>query len=586
MRTLIRINRLYPRLTILIILLSITVSLANQRHTITPNAIIDPFPGQSVGNQEIAYLGEASSDLAGYSISDLGDFNNDGYNDFLIFSKGPNFEGKTHLVFGREDINLTASYSLSQTDASFIGSAANQIDTIFTTQDMISGIGDVNADGYDDFVIGSPQNDEAGADAGKTYIVLGGENDWGHDVSVNSVNASIFGEVAGGQLGFWVSGVGNVNNDLYDDFIISAPGASKGGASSNGAVYLILGRQTSQWQLDSNIFDVANASYFGAKNSDTLGYPLAGVGDVNNDNFDDFLMRSANNGVGTLSEAHLVLGKTSWVMDQNISLTADASFTPKTLLDDEITSLNGIGDINGDNHDDFAIGLYNVGGGQGATYIFFGETTPQWTKNTVLDNSVITTLHGEDTNQLFGFRVSPGGDINTDGIDDFLVSSLNYPGLANGRVYAIFGDANWAYRNITVDLDLTFTGEVSGDYLGADIVGVGDVNGDGKDDLLMSAPLNQEITTFSGKIYLYMNPYDKPQAVTETEFSTTTTTETTLIVSFETTTLTEQDTETTTFYDTIPETVSEDGQLSINLISVVILLIFIPAIRRNKYSQK
>jgi len=105
----------------------------------------------------------------------------------------------------------------------------------------VSSAGDVNSDGYDDFLIGAIGNDLGGYDAGRTYLIKGkADPDWGEDFDLINADASYVGENQSDYSGCWVSAVGDVDGDSADDFLIGAYGNGHGGPMS-GQSYLVPG---------------------------------------------------------------------------------------------------------------------------------------------------------------------------------------------------------------------------------------------------------------------------------------------------------------------------------------------------------
>jgi hypothetical protein len=119
---------------------------------------------------DASYWGEAASDYAGYPFIGAGDVNGDGYDDMLVGAFGNDeggFDsGQTYLVLGKAS-GWARDVSLSNADASFWGEAAND-----QSGRLAAGAGDVNGDGYDDMLIGAPSNSQAGASAGKAYLIF------------------------------------------------------------------------------------------------------------------------------------------------------------------------------------------------------------------------------------------------------------------------------------------------------------------------------------------------------------------------------------------------------------------------------
>ncbi|MCK4641079.1 MAG: FG-GAP repeat protein, partial [Candidatus Marinimicrobia bacterium] len=146
-------------------------------------------------------------------------------------------------------------HDLSNADASFIGEDAYDY-----SGQAVSGVGDVNGDGYDDVIIGARYDDDGGSNAGQTYLILGKASGLAMDTDLSDADASFIGEDADDRSGCAVSGAGDVNGDGYDDFIIGAYGDEDGGNWA-GQTYLILGK-SSGWSMDTDL-SAADASFRG-----------------------------------------------------------------------------------------------------------------------------------------------------------------------------------------------------------------------------------------------------------------------------------------------------------------------------------
>lgn len=389
-----------------------------------------------------SFFGEAASDVSGHSVSGVGDVNNDSYADFIIGAynnqEGGIAAGQTYLILGKA-AGWAMDTNLSSANASFIGEDASDFSGL-----SVSGAGDVNNDGYNDFIIGAYGDDDGGATAGQTYLILGRATGWAMDTDLSSANASFFGEAAGDISGFSVSGAGDVNNDGYDDFLIGAYGNDGGGVDA-GQTYLIFGRATG-WAMDTNLSSV-NASFFGEDASDNAGYSVSDAGDVNNDGYADFVIGGTGDEEGgdSTGQTYLILGRaTGWAMDTNLSL-ANASFIGEDVGDHSGHSVSGAGDVNNDNYDDFIIGADdNTGGGEGAgqTYFIFGRATGSWAMDVDLSLANASFI-GEGINDSSGSSISGAGDVNNDGYTDFIIGAdaNDAGGDAAGQTYLVLGMA-------------------------------------------------------------------------------------------------------------------------------------------------
>lgn len=325
----------------------------------------------------------------------------------------------------------------------------------------VASAGDVNGDGYDDIIIGAPQNGFAGTYAGRAYIYYGG-------INVNSiVDVVLTGEVTNNFFGYSVSSAGDVNGDGYSDVIAGAYGYN----SNRGRAYIYYGGA-----VMNNTADVIMT---GDNAGDYFGYSVSTAGDVNGDSYRDILIGATGNNSSTGS-AYIFFGGAA--MD-NIS---DLTFYGEFPNDNFGYSINTCGDVNGDGYSDVFIGASNYDSNTGKVYVYFGGPG--------MDNVNDLSMTGENIDNFFGTSVSTAGDLNLDGISDIVIGAPGFNGYT-GKAYVYFGGAYM--DNIE---DLILNGENPNDEFGTSVSSAGDVNGDGFCDIIAGAP---SYSAFKGRAYIY-----------------------------------------------------------------------------------
>jgi hypothetical protein len=397
---------------------------------------------------------------------------------------------------------------LSNADASFWGEDAGDY-----SGRSVASAGDVNGDGLNDFLIGAPLDDDGGTSAGQTYLILGrAAANWGVDFDLSNADASFWGEDAGDYSGFSVASAGDVNGDGLDDFLIGAYRDEDGGSLA-GQTYLILGRAAANWGMDFDLSS-ADASFWGEDVGDLSGYSVASAGDVNGDGLDDFLIGAPTDDDGGnpwAGQTYLILGRAAanWGMDFDLS-NADASFWGEDANDESGQSVAYAGDVNGDGLDDFLIGAYrdeDGGNYAGQTYLILGRAAANWGMDFDLSNAD-ASFWGEDAGDYSGFSVASAGDVNGDGRDDFLIGGYGDDdgGSTAGQTYLILGRAaaDWGMDFDLSNADASFWGEDADDESGRSVASAGDVNGDGRDDFLIGATLDEDGGTDAGQTYLLL----------------------------------------------------------------------------------
>ncbi|MGN7614574.1 hypothetical protein ACQZV8_21090, partial [Magnetococcales bacterium HHB-1] len=260
----------------------------------------------------------------------------------------------------------------------------------------------------------------------------------------------------------------------------------------------------------TGIFDIDHQDLYGtsgftleAPGGFQLGSSVASAGDLNGDGFEDLIVgatKADEDGVSGVGKAYVLFGHgNTWDgrIDIDTYLDGNNGFEVSGLvLGDYLGESVSSGDINGDGLSDLVLGArYSDSGGAanaGEVYVIYGKTDGWNTEFDLdtLDGSNGFRLTGTTADDQYGYKVYVAGDINGDGFDDILTS-----GTGSNQYDLIFGDNRGWDASASLDALTDGTRGVAIPGLGTDDEfgfreikhKLGDINGDGYDDLLLSA---------------------------------------------------------------------------------------------------
>ncbi|XQM33845.1 hypothetical protein DFLDMN_000655 [Cupriavidus sp. H19C3] len=507
--------------------------------------------GQLKASQGLRIKGHAfvkdnqTNDLMGLVLNKFGDFNRDGYADVFLAS---HYNDKAYVVFGAPNGSYADGVlDLSTIDGGDLGTSPIDNSHGFLISELPlsedSGMGysiggsDINGDGYLDLMISNISGNKAAGSTGHALVIYGGAN----------MNDSTTG---------WKNITLSQTNK---DTIFRVQQDVKNTSITGG--------------------DASNVAGNRVKNAN-IGDNITSIGDVNGDGIADMLIIDSTSGGKTQinpltsggGTAYVVYGKTGGLpatMDLRNFKNGVDGVRLHTMLDDTLGTDNfashvmtsALGDINGDGVDDFAMGspvnlgrvwvIYGKAGGYAARDIYLDVGAPNDGKNYfardpghvksftsadgfVILNKASTVAAPARSTEQFGYAVKADGDINADGIPDFVIgapNTKNPAGLQTGAIYVVYGTGQnisqpvLAINDIIADpaKGIVIYGDKSGEKLGSSVA-VGDWNGDGLVDIAAGSS-GSDVSgrdaagqnyggTDSGAAYIYYSRADFTQPYT------------------------------------------------------------------------
>lgn len=380
------------------------------------------------------WTGESAGDQFGWIARNIGDVDGDGINDVTTSAPSKNVEGpwagRVYVYSSRTGAQLWA----------YTGAAGSRLGI------GIEAAGDVNADGIPDVVAGAPGE-------GKAYIFSGNDGSILHTFAELD-SASNFGRK--------VADLGDVNADGHDDVLVGAPGVRAGA----GAAYVYSGKDgsllfTFSGERAGDAFGSAAGGWRdGARGLIAIGAPNAG--ETNGGRV--YVYRALDHQPAFAMEADEG-SRQFGAMFVSVVGDVDADGTPDVYASDWAHS--------------------ELGAFTGRIYVNSGATG---------ESLMIKT--GEAAGDGFGIGVADAGDLDHDGHDDLIVGAWQHAG------HAASGGKSYLYSGKDGSLRQVYTGIVPGETFGFDTTGMGDVDGDGIADLLITSARSAVHGTWTGRMFI------------------------------------------------------------------------------------
>jgi hypothetical protein len=404
----------------------------------------------------------------GWSVGPAGDVNGDGYADVIV---GARFHTSAFLEEGRAFVFAGTPSGVGASPSWFLDGGEIKANLGWS----VGTAGDVNADGYADVIVGAYRADEAWIDAGRVLVFAGSAAGLG-----SAPLWTAGGGQQGAQLGWSVSGAGDVDGNGFSDVIAGAD-FWDGGQTDEGAAFVWLG---------GGALPASAPAWRGSAGSGAIswGAALEIAGDVNGDGRSDLLAADPlwSGGVSGGGRVDLFLGTPSgpdtspdWT---DAGAQAGASHG---------RSASGAGDVNGDGYDEVIVGapLHDTPvTDAGRVTLFEGSAGG-------LSTSATWEVLGNAASLWLGQAVAAAGDVDADGLGDVAVGA---PG--GDEVHVFLGTPS----GLSFTADAVLSGAQSGAQFGWSVAPAGDVDGDGFSDVLVGEPGAADGEIEEGRAHLYL----------------------------------------------------------------------------------
>jgi hypothetical protein len=442
----------------------------------------------------------------------FGDLDGDGFRDIITGSIGVDGAGATvpnsgavDIVWGDTRVNLGVSKDLlTQSDIRIEGADTGDQVGVFVVS------GDFDGDGLADLAMSASLGDGPGnirPDCGDVYIYYGRPRAaWAGINNVSQRDVIVYGADTGDNSGISMA-VGDIDADGIDDLLIGGSGMDgpgNGRAGAGGLHVLWGGPRPEGGAVDLGAVVLID----GADAGDLTGRSVAS-GDLDGDGVDEIIV-GVPNGAGPGNaraqggEVRVVWGRSRAALGQYRDLLTGTDFEAwgKDGGDGAGTWVNAA-DYDGDGFDDLLVGTpladapLNARANCGEVYLLYGQLRGGWGANYDFDGGIVgrgKAWIGDGAGDLLGNALT-GGDVDGDGKEELALGAPLADGISNGRlssgeVYVYFGSLRFAVADsvtVGVNSDIRILGADAGDRTGT-IMDMGDLDNDGKLELAMGGP--------------------------------------------------------------------------------------------------
>jgi len=434
---------IYKVLTLILLGILVLLSGCTQSFSTSVNTEqkISDTNGNFTGNLD-------DNDQFGASIANVGDIERDGVIDLVVGAPGDDDngtdQGAVYVLFMDDNGQVDIRQKISESEGNFNGA----LDGGDRFGAAVTGLGDLNRDGFIDIAVGAPGDDDGGTDRGAVWILnldAQGRVFTYQKISNNTGSFNVTLDDSDG-FGYAVASVGDLNRDGVPDIAVGAPGDDDGGVD-RGAVWILFMRNDGTAFASQKISFIDGGYTGNLEDGDAFGSALASMGDLDGDGVPDLAVGTpgADDGGVDRGAVWILYMNTDGTVKGEIKIAQGSSRFEGPLADGDQfgRSVVNLGDINSDGVTDIGVGASTSDDGgvdRGAVWVLFMRRD-----YTVISASRLSATSGGfqgalADNDQFGTSLTSPGDLNGDGIRDIATGAYldNDGGGDRGAVWVLF----------------------------------------------------------------------------------------------------------------------------------------------------